>query len=62
MRLRSVRLALLLLVVSGSLAACIVVPVPWHRRAYEAPAPAPLYGPPAPPPCRWVWVGRWECR
>jgi hypothetical protein len=59
---RVLHLGLLLSLVAGSLSACIVVPL-GHRRAYEAPAPPPpLYGPPAPPPCRWVWVGRWECR
>jgi hypothetical protein len=63
MGFRLVRLAVLLIAVAGSLAACIVVPASYPPRVY-APAPPPVvYGPPpAPPPCRWVWVGRWECR
>jgi hypothetical protein len=56
---RVLHLGLLLGVVAGALSACVVVPY-GYRRAYEA--PPPVYGPPAPPPCRWVWVGRWECR
>lgn len=56
MRLRLARLLLVLLAVAGSTAACIVVPVPYHR------PPRAVYAP-APPPCQWVWVyHHWECR
>ncbi len=60
MALRLLRLALLLVVVTGALAACIVVPAPYPAYRVYAPPPPVVYAPPA--PCRWVWVGRWECR
>jgi hypothetical protein len=65
MALRLLRLGLLMMVVTGTLAACIIVP-PGHRghraRGYGPPPPPPVHAPAPPPPCRWVWVGRWECR
>jgi hypothetical protein len=61
MGLGVIRLLLLLTFVAAGVAACIVVPAPYPARVY-APPPPVVYAPPPPPPCRWGWVGRWECR
>jgi hypothetical protein len=51
-----------LLIVTVSLAGCIIVPAPYPRRVYAPPPPPVVYAPP-PPVCRWVWVwNHWECR